>query len=91
MILHKRMTTARHQSWRALAIFFSVATWVEVLVFTWFAMLSIVEACGAMQLIVPSYLLASSIAVVVAIGIVSIMGARVWRAQAIVAQKLLLI
>jgi hypothetical protein len=71
-----------------LAIFFNVATWVEVLVFTWFAMLSMVEACGAMQLVTPSYSLATGIALLVGVGVVSTMGAKVWRAQAMLAQKL---
>jgi putative Mn2+ efflux pump MntP len=90
MILHKRINMVRHQSWRALAMFFNVATWVEILVFTWFATLSMIEAGGAMQVFEPSYSLASRWAGALGIVLAGVMGRRVWRAQRIAAQRLVL-
>ena len=90
MMLHRRITSARHQSWGGLAIFFNVATWVEILVFTWFAMLSMTESWGAMRGFTPSYSLASAWGAGVGIVLAAIMGRKIWLAQTAAAQKLVL-
>jgi putative Mn2+ efflux pump MntP len=89
MMLHERIKKARTGSWRPLSWFFFAATWVEVLVFTWFATLSLTEAGGALQWITPTYALASGCAAVLGIIMMATVGLKVWRAQCASARKVL--
>lgn len=88
MALHKRIVTAQLRSWRRLALFFSAATWVELLIFTWFATLSLLEASGALGLVHPSYTLTTIYATISGILLIVTMGRKVWRAQCVEARKL---
>lgn len=89
MMLHRRIVSDRVPSWQGLARFLAVSTWVEVLVFTWFAILSVIEACAAMGLLTPSYTLVSAISVSICSVMAVRMGRRVWAAQSAAARVML--
>jgi putative Mn2+ efflux pump MntP len=81
MMLHRMIRNVPMKSRRILSVFFVVATWVEVLVFAWFAMLSAVEAGGALHLWTPTYALASECAIVLGVVLLAVYGRRVRRGQ----------
>jgi hypothetical protein len=80
-MLHRMIRNVPMKSRRILSVFFIIATWVEVLVFAWFAMLSAVEAGGALRLWTPTYALASEYAVVLGVVLLIVYGRRVRRGQ----------
>ncbi len=86
--LHRRIISREMKSWRPLAIFFVGATWTEVLIFTWFSILSIVEACGAMSLLTPSYSLVSGLTGVTGTVMIAVAASSVWRAQSSAARRM---
>jgi len=79
--LHRSLGRTSARTDRALGAFFIVATWVEVLVFIWFAMLSTVEAAASMHWVESGYLLPTCLAAVTGAVLLMAVGRRVTRAQ----------
>jgi hypothetical protein len=88
MVLHRRMATAGRTAWRGVGIFYNIATWVEVLVFTWFATLSLIETLDALNIGKANYATASLFTAAVGALLMIMLGPKIWRAQALAARNL---
>lgn len=81
ILLHRRIQDGRGLPDPLLAMFFAVATWVELLVFSWFAVLSLVETAAALRVVRPSYMLTSACAATVFVTLLGVMWKAVWEGQ----------
>jgi len=89
MVLHRRIVAGRNRKWQPLARFFVTSTWVELLIFTWFAVLSFVEMGAALRLVEASYALVSGVTLLIGGVMLAVAGRSVWRAQTVAARQML--
>jgi hypothetical protein len=89
MAVHRAIVNRGNATWRPLARFFVASTWVELLVFTWFAVLSFVEVGAAMSVVDTSYLLVSLATIPIGALMFVFAGRSISRAQTAAARHLL--
>lgn len=89
IVLHRKIVAGRSRNWSPLARFFVASTWAELLIFTWFAMLSFVEMAAALRLVESSYVLVSGVTLLLGAVMLSVAGRPVWHAQSAAARHML--